>query len=123
MPDPGRPPRAGRERGRTGSHQQPDRIVVREGLETRLSDSLRTALDLADGIAILVGIQLVAGFVNVILLAPVWMQVVHLLLADLVWIVAVLTCAASLAAWSASPGETMAQPSMKIWAPICSATT
>mgnify|MGYP000550194181 CR=1 FL=1 len=32
-------------------------------------------------------------------------------------------CAASLAAWSASPGETMAQPSMKIWAPICSATT
>ncbi|MEL7299916.1 MAG: excinuclease ABC subunit UvrA [Pseudomonadota bacterium] len=30
-----------------------DRIVVREGLETRLADSLRTALDLADGIAIL----------------------------------------------------------------------
>ena len=29
-----------------------DRIVVREGLETRLADSLRTALDLADGIAI-----------------------------------------------------------------------
>ncbi|WP_410216782.1 excinuclease ABC subunit UvrA [Paracoccus sp. (in: a-proteobacteria)] len=28
-----------------------DRIVVREGLETRLADSLRTALDLADGIA------------------------------------------------------------------------
>ncbi|HVH04188.1 MAG TPA: hypothetical protein VM891_14810, partial [Amaricoccus sp.] len=30
-----------------------DRIVVREGLETRLADSLRTTLDLADGIAIL----------------------------------------------------------------------
>ena len=30
-----------------------DRIVVREGLETRLADSLRTALNLADGIAIL----------------------------------------------------------------------
>ncbi len=29
-----------------------DRIVVREGLETRLADSLRTALDLADGIAL-----------------------------------------------------------------------
>ncbi|NCO86243.1 MAG: excinuclease ABC subunit UvrA [Rhodobacterales bacterium] len=28
-----------------------DRIVVREGIETRLADSLRTALDLADGIA------------------------------------------------------------------------
>merc|ERR1711969_242443 len=30
-----------------------DRIVVREGLETRLADSLRTALDLASGIAVL----------------------------------------------------------------------
>ncbi len=30
-----------------------DRIVVRAGLETRLADSLRTALDLADGIAVL----------------------------------------------------------------------
>ena len=30
-----------------------DRLVVREGAETRLADSFRTALDLADGIAIL----------------------------------------------------------------------
>ena len=30
-----------------------DRIVVREGVETRLADSFRTALDLADGITIL----------------------------------------------------------------------
>ena len=30
-----------------------DRIVVRAGIETRLADSFRTALDLADGIAIL----------------------------------------------------------------------
>ena len=30
-----------------------DRIVVREGIETRLADSLRTTLDLADGIAIM----------------------------------------------------------------------
>jgi len=30
-----------------------DRLVVRKGLETRLADSFRTALDLADGIAIL----------------------------------------------------------------------
>lgn len=30
-----------------------DRIIVRPGMETRLADSLRTALDLADGIAIL----------------------------------------------------------------------
>ncbi|MBD0866049.1 MAG: excinuclease ABC subunit UvrA [Rhodobacteraceae bacterium] len=30
-----------------------DRLVLRQGMETRLADSLRTALDLADGIAIL----------------------------------------------------------------------
>ncbi|MCB1338647.1 MAG: hypothetical protein KDK10_14740, partial [Maritimibacter sp.] len=30
-----------------------DRIVVREGLETRLADSFRTALNLASGIAVL----------------------------------------------------------------------
>ena len=31
-------------------------------------------------------IQLVAGVANLVLLAPVWLQLVHLLLADLVWI-------------------------------------
>ena len=30
-----------------------DRLVIKEGLETRLADSFRTALDLADGIAVL----------------------------------------------------------------------
>ena len=30
-----------------------DRLVIKPGLETRLADSLRTALDLADGIAVL----------------------------------------------------------------------
>jgi heme A synthase len=34
----------------------------------------------------LFSIQLAAGMVNLILLAPVWMQIIHLLLADLVWI-------------------------------------
>ncbi len=34
----------------------------------------------------LVGLQLAAGIVNVILLTPIWMQLVHLLVADLLWI-------------------------------------
>jgi heme a synthase len=34
--------------------------------------------------------QLCAGAINVILLAPIWMQITHLLLADLVWIALVL---------------------------------
>ena len=46
----------------------------------------------------LVAIQLAAGFVNVILLAPIWMQIVHLALAAAVWIALVLLGAAALAA-------------------------
>jgi len=41
--------------------------------------------------------QLAAGGVNVILLAPVWMQMVHLLLADALWIAFVLLAADALA--------------------------
>jgi heme A synthase len=37
-----------------------------------------------------VAIQLVAGLVNIVLLAPIWMQLVHLLLADLLWVALVL---------------------------------
>lgn len=43
-------------------------------------------------------IQLIAGVVNVVLLAPVWMQIVHLFLADAVWILFVLLSAVTLAA-------------------------
>ena len=39
--------------------------------------------------------QLLAGMINLGLLAPVWMQLVHLLLADLVWIALVLLAAAN----------------------------
>jgi heme A synthase len=39
--------------------------------------------------------QLVAGMINLGLLAPVWMQLVHLLLADLVWITLVLLAASN----------------------------
>ena len=44
----------------------------------------------------LLGAQMVAGVVNLLLLAPVWMQLVHLLLADLLWITLVLLSAATL---------------------------
>jgi heme a synthase len=41
-------------------------------------------------LALLVGAQLLAGLSNVLLLAPIWMQMVHLLLADLVWVIFIL---------------------------------
>ncbi len=51
----------------------------------------------AVALAALVIVQLTAGMVNLALLAPVWMQLVHLLLADAVWLAAVLLGAAALA--------------------------
>lgn len=41
--------------------------------------------------------ELVVGAINVALKAPVWMQVIHLLLADLLWITLILLTAAALA--------------------------
>jgi cytochrome c oxidase assembly protein subunit 15 len=41
--------------------------------------------------------QLLAGVVNLVLLAPTWMQLVHLLLADLLWLALVGLAAATLA--------------------------
>ena len=57
----------------------------------------RTVRRFARTLTILVVIQLAAGFINVLLLAPIWMQVVHLLLADLVWIVLILFSASRFA--------------------------
>jgi len=44
----------------------------------------------------LVAAQIAAGALNLLWLAPIWMQMVHLLLADLVWITLVLAVASSL---------------------------
>ena len=63
---------------------------------------------LAFAVAALVPIQVAAGFVNVLLLAPVWMQLVHLLLADLLWIAFVLYGASALADAPTSPEPTRA---------------
>jgi heme A synthase len=45
---------------------------------------------------VVVLVQLAVGAANVALLAPIWMQLVHLLLADLLWISAVLLSASAL---------------------------
>jgi cytochrome c oxidase assembly protein subunit 15/protoheme IX farnesyltransferase len=59
-------------------------------VRSRSSRTVRTA---AWAVGSLVFVQLVAGLVNIALLAPVWMQIVHLLLADLLWIALVLLVA------------------------------
>ena len=59
----------------------------------------------------LVVVQLAAGVINVLLLAPVWMQLLHLLLADLMWVTVVLLAAEALAqreALAPAPGPPVA---------------
>lgn len=51
----------------------------------------------AASVLALVAAQLGAGLLNAALLAPVWLQIVHLLLADLLWLALVLLSASSLA--------------------------
>ena len=51
-------------------------------------------VDMLAGVAIALALlQLIAGGVNVVLLAPIWMQILHLLLADVLWVVLVLLVA------------------------------
>jgi len=54
----------------------------------------RRGLAARRAVTVLAVLQVVIGFVNVWLLAPVWMQLLHLAVADLIWI-ALVVCAAS----------------------------
>ena len=72
-------------------------LVVLGGVLSRL----RPSADVKRGatlLAVAYALQLGAGLVNLVLLAPVAMQLVHLLLADVVWILVVRLGAAGLAA-------------------------
>ncbi len=52
----------------------------------------------ASAVSLLVLLQIAAGLANVALLAPVWMQLVHLLIADGIWVAFVVWAAVRLAA-------------------------
>jgi cytochrome c oxidase assembly protein subunit 15 len=56
----------------------------------RAKQQPKMARNLAMCVLILAFTQLFAGVINLILLAPVWMQIVHLLMADLLWLSLVL---------------------------------
>jgi heme A synthase len=59
----------------------------------------------AVALRLLVAAQWIAGVVNIVLLAPIWMQIAHLLLADLVWLVLILFAACMLAAKQTSVNQ------------------
>lgn len=65
---------------------------------------------LAAGLTAIYLMQLGAGTINVALQVPVWMQLIHLLLADLVWIMAVLLTASALAVPNAERRALNAEP-------------
>ena len=71
-------------------------LMVMARLLANLRPSARTQrLSLA--VILLCVVQLLAGVINVALQAPVWMQLIHLLTADLLWLAVVLLSASSLA--------------------------
>jgi cytochrome c oxidase assembly protein subunit 15 len=71
-------------------------VVVMASFTARLRPSAEVKQG-ATRVGILYAVQLAAGVINLVLLAPVWMQLLHLLLADLVWISLVRLAAAGLA--------------------------
>jgi heme A synthase len=56
---------------------------------SRVADARKPAL----AVISLVAVQLLAGVLNLLLLTPIWTQLLHLLLADLLWIALVVLCA------------------------------
>jgi heme A synthase len=77
-------------------------IFVAYSLSSARPDE-RPRRSMAVALAGLVAVQWLAGVTNVALLAPVWMQLLHLLLADLVWIMLVLLAATVLAQTTPQP--------------------
>jgi heme A synthase len=71
----------------------------------------------AIGLLVLFLVQLSAGLFNLVLLAPVWMQIIHLLLADLVWIGLILLMANTLS--QVPEADTMTAP-VKMEQPLAS---
>jgi heme A synthase len=73
-------------------------LTIAFGAARLLRGDADPARRLAHAVTSLALLQLALGIVNVILLAPVWMQLVHLLVADALWIACVLLAARVLAA-------------------------
>jgi heme a synthase len=63
-------------------------VFISWNMTNKNSSSLLKKLTLL--ITIIFSIQIITGFINIVLLAPVWMQILHLLIADMAWVFCVL---------------------------------
>ena len=70
-------------------------------ISDRLNDALTTRL--GQLVLVLYIVQLGLGTLNIYLKAPVWMQLVHLLMADFIWIALILFAATAIATWQSEP--------------------
>lgn len=70
-----------------------------------LSNTDRRGRRAARAVTALAAVQLGAGLLNIVLLAPVWMQLVHLLLADALWIAFVVLAASALSERAATSAD------------------
>jgi len=70
--------------------------LARRSAPNQLPTQHSCAKNLSNTLLLLLGIQFVLGILDVILLAPAWMQLLHLLGADLFWIALVLLAANTL---------------------------
>jgi heme A synthase len=75
-----------------------------------------TVMRLATAVSIIVGVQIAAGVLTIALEAPLWMQLVHLVLADLLWITVVLL-ALVVFAGGRDPREAPSPPSERLEVP------
>lgn len=82
------------------------RLIARKRPDARTRQLSTAAISLF-------GVQIMVGALNVALLAPVWMQIVHLALAVAVWLAVVLLGAAAFAART-EPAVTAEQPTLKV---------
>jgi heme A synthase len=76
-------------------------VLTVVALRLPIAETDRRGQRAAWAVAGLAVLQVGAGFVNVLLLAPVWMQMLHLLVADALWIAFTLLGASALAARAA----------------------
>ena len=83
------------------------------GIRALGSPASPAARRLAQWLVVLVAVQFLLGVLNLVLLAPLGMQLVHLLTADLVWVTLVLLSAEVLA----SPHRVMAFEERDLWMP------
>jgi len=85
-------------------------LLIAAAFFARQIRSNQTTRNLSLVLPSIVAVQLVAGLANVLLLTPIWLQLVHLVLADLVWIALVLLSSSALSLTQQNSAADVSEP-------------